>query len=161
LAPTRRDSQVAVLQRQRFFFNLGAIGAAVLLIVASLAFGPEAGKGVGLGIGISGALGSLWFIAGAVHERHFDGHPEVSMMRRSVGLWTLLAAGLTAVAVWEAVQSSVFPPDPAKWLTLANGVLVCTIACAGLVAHELCSERVVHFLQVTERPSERDGLTDY
>ena len=25
-----------------------------------------------------------------------EGHPEVSMMRRSVGLWTLLAAALTA-----------------------------------------------------------------
>ena len=149
------------MQRQRFFFNLGAIGAAVLLIVASLAFGPAAGKAVGLGIGIAGALGSLWFIAGAVHERHFEGHPEISMLRHSVGLWTLLAAALTAVAVWEAVQASVFPPDPAKWLTLANGVLVSTLACAGLIAHELCSERVVHFLQVAERPSRRDGLADY
>src|SRR5205823_42102 len=43
--------------------------------------------------------------------------------------------------------SAVFPPDPAKWLTLANGLLVATLGCAGLVAHELCSERVVPFLQ--------------
>lgn len=149
------------MQRQRFFFNLGAIGAAVLLIVASLAFGPQAGKAVGLGIGIAGALASLWFIAEAVHQRHFEGHPEVAVLHRSVGLWTLLAAALTAVTVWEAVQAAVFPPNPAKWLTLANGLLVSTIACAGLIAHELCSERVVHFLQVAERPAGRDGLSDY
>jgi hypothetical protein len=161
LASNERIHREPLVQRQRFFFNLGAIGAAVLLIVASLAFGPQAGKGVGLGIGISGALASLWFVAAAVHDRHFEGHPEVSMLRRSVGLWTLLAAALTAVAVWEAVQAAVFPPDPAKWLTLANGVLVSTIACAGLVAHELCSERVVHFLQVAESPGRRDELADY
>jgi hypothetical protein len=61
----------------------------------------------------------------------------------------------------SASMAAVFPPDPAKWLSLANDVLVSTIASAGLVAHELCSERVVHFLQVAERPSHRDGLTDY
>ena len=60
------------MHRQRFFFNLGAIGAAVMLIVASVAFGAGAAKGVGLGIGIAGALFSLWFIAEAVHERHLD-----------------------------------------------------------------------------------------
>jgi hypothetical protein len=140
------------VQRQRFFFNLGAIGAAVMMIVAAIAFGPDASRGVGLGIGIAGALASLWFIAGAVHERHLDGHPEVGLLHRSVGLWTLLAAGVSAVAVWEAVQSAVFPADPAKWLTLANGLVVATLGCAGLIAHELCSERVVHFLLVAERP---------
>jgi len=41
------------VHRQRFFFNLGAIGAAVMLIVASVAFGAGAAKGVELGIGIA------------------------------------------------------------------------------------------------------------
>jgi hypothetical protein len=140
------------MHRQRFFFNLGAIGAAVMLMVGSIAFGPDAGKAVGLGIGIAGAMASLWFVAAAVHERHLDGHPEVGVLHGSVGLWTLLAAGLTAVAVWEAVQAAVFPADPARWLTFANGVLVATLGCAGLIAHELCSERVVHFLEVPRRP---------
>jgi hypothetical protein len=148
------------MHRQRFFFNLGAIGAAVLMIVSSVAFGADAARWVGLGIGIAGALSSLWFLAEAVHQRHFDGHPEVGVLHRSVGLWTLLAAGLSAVAVWEVVQSAVFPPDPAKWLTLANGLLVATLGCAGLVAHELCSERVVHFLQVAERPDRLGDVAD-
>jgi hypothetical protein len=140
------------VHRQRFFFNLGAIGAAVMLIVCSLAFGPDAVFGTGLGIGIAGALASLWFTALAVHERRLEGHLEIGLLQRSMGLWTLLAAALSAVSVWQAVQCSVFAADPAKWLTLANGVLVATLGCAGLIAHELCTERVVHFLQVTEPP---------
>lgn len=139
------------MRHQRFFFNLGAIGAAVMLIVASVTFGPLASKGVGLGIGIGGALLSLWFLAAATHERHLDGYPEVRVLK-GVGLWTLLAAAMTSVAIWEAIQAAVFASDPAKWLTLANGVLVLVLGCAGLVAHELCSERVVHFLEVLEQP---------
>jgi hypothetical protein len=148
------------VHRQRFFFNLGAIGAAVLLIVGSVAFGPQALMGAGLGVGIGGALASLWFTALAVHDRHLEGHLEVGLLRRSVGLWTLLAAALSAVSVWEVVQAAVFPADPAKWLTLANGVLVATLGCAGLIAHELCTERVVHFLQVTERPNRLGELSE-
>jgi hypothetical protein len=146
------------VQRQRFFFNLGAIGAAILLIVASVAFGPQAVKGVGIGIGITVAVFSLWFTALAVHNRQLEGHLHVSAFRRSVGLWTLLAAALTTIALWEAIQAAVFPADPAKWLTLANGVAVATLACAGLIAHELCTERVVHFLQVVESPGDHPEL---
>jgi hypothetical protein len=148
------------VHRQRFFFNLGAIGAAVLLIVGSVAFGPQALMGAGLGVGIGGTLASSWFTALAVHDRHLEGHLEVGLLRRSVGLWTLLAAALSAVSVWEVVQAAVFPADPAKWLTLANGVLVATLGCAGLIAHELCTERVVHFLQVTERPHRLGELSE-
>jgi hypothetical protein len=85
-----------------------------------------------------------------VHERHLPGHPEVGLLRRSVGLWTLLAAMFTTIAVWETVQSAVLPADPAKWLTFANGLAIATLGGAGLVAHELCTERVVHFLQVVD-----------
>jgi len=53
-----------------------------------------------------------------------------------------------------------YTSDPAKWLTLANGLLVATLGCAGLVAHELCSERVVHFLQVAERPDRLGDVAD-
>lgn len=143
------------MQRERFFFNLGAIGASVMLIVAAVAFGAEAVKGIGLGIGIAGALVSLWFTAMTVHDRTLPGHIDVSMSRRSVGLWTLLAAIVMAIAVWEAIQSAVFPSDPTRWLTLANGLAVATLAAAGLIAHELCTERIVHVLQVVDSPRDR------
>jgi hypothetical protein len=75
-----------------------------------------------------------------------------------VGLWSLLAAAMGGVASWEVVQVAVFSPDPARWLTLANGLLVGAFGCAGLVAHELSSERVVHFLEVIERPAQSGEL---
>jgi hypothetical protein len=143
------------VQRERFFFNLGAVGAAVMLIVASIAFGVDAVRGIGLGIGIGGALVSFWFTAMNVHDRALPGHIEVRMSRRRVGLWTALAAAVMTVALWEAIQSAVFAPDPTRWLTFANGLVVATLAFAGLIAHELCTERVVHVLQIVDSPRDR------
>jgi hypothetical protein len=58
---------------------------------------------------------------------------------------------LAAVATWEVVQAAVFGPNVSRWLTLANGLLIGALACAGLVAHEICTERVVHVIEVVER----------
>jgi hypothetical protein len=139
------------MQHHRFFFNLGMVGAAVLLITASAAFGPGAVKGVGLGIGSVGVLTSILFVAAAVHQTPLAGRVEFDLARRRVSLWSLLATMMGAVATWEIVQVAVFGPGPAKWLTLANGIIVGALACAGLVAHEVSSERVVHCLEIVER----------
>jgi hypothetical protein len=143
--------------RQRFFFNLGALGAAAVLVVASVAFGPDAIKGIGLGIGIAGCGLTLLFMASLVHYRHPDGYLEFQAFGRGLGLWSVLAGGVATVAVWEIVQAAVFAPDVTKWLTLANGLVIGALACAGLVAHEICTERVVHVIEVVERPSPEVG----
>jgi hypothetical protein len=140
------------MSRQRFFFNLGALGAAVLLITASVAFGPDAVKGVGLGIGAGGCLFSLLFVAALVHSRRLAGHPELWLFGHGLSLWSTLAGVMASVATWEIVQAAVFVPDVSRWLTLANGVVIATLACAGLVAHEICTERVIHVIEVVERP---------
>lgn len=140
------------MSRQRFFFNLGALGAAVLLIVGSVAFGPGAVKGVGLGIGASGCALSLLFVGVLVHHRRLAGHPELWVFGRGLGLWSTLAGGMASVAIWEIVGSAVFVPDVSRWLTLANGLLIAMLALTGLVAHEICTERVVHVIEVVERP---------
>lgn len=137
--------------RDRFFFNLGALGAAFLLIVAAVAFGPGAVKGVGLGIGITCCAVSLWFVGAAVHRRRFDGYPELRIARRRVGLWSMLAGAIAAVAVWEIVQDVVFDYGVSRWLTLANGLLIAALGCAGLVVHEVSTERVVHVLEIFDR----------
>jgi peptidoglycan biosynthesis protein MviN/MurJ (putative lipid II flippase) len=143
---------VRSMSRQRFFFNLGALAAAVLLIVAAAAFGPGAVKGVGLGIGIAGCAMSLLFIAVLVHHRNFEGHPELRFFGHALGLWSILAGGMAAVAIWQIVGSAAFAADVGRWLTLANGLLIAFLACTGLIAHEVCTERVVHVLEVVERP---------
>jgi hypothetical protein len=140
------------MSRQRFFFNLGALGAAVLLIVGSVAFGPGAVKGVGLGIGAAGCAFSLLFLGALVHHRRPAGHPEFWLRGHGLGLWSTLTGGMASVATWEIVQAAVFDPGVSRWLTLANGLVIATLACAGLVAHEICTERVVHVIEVVERP---------
>lgn len=139
------------MSRQCFFFNLGALGAAVLLIVASVAFG-HAVTGVGLGIGAAGCALSLMFVGVLVHRRRPAGHPELFLFGRELGLWSTLAGGIAGVTIWEIIQSAVFVPDVSRWLTLANGLLIATLACAGLVAYVMSTERVIHVIEVVERP---------
>jgi hypothetical protein len=59
---------------------------------------------------------------------------------------------MAGVAIWEIVGVAVFQPEVSKWVTLANGLVTAVLACAGLVAHEISSERVVYVLEVVERP---------
>lgn len=140
------------MSRQRFFFNLGVLLAAVMLIVAAAAFGPGAVKGMGLGIGSGGLAVSLLFMSVLVHQRRLEGYPELRVFGRGLGLWSMLAGGVAGVATWEIVDAAVFGPTASRWLTLANGLLIGALAFTGLVAHEVSSERVVHILEVVERP---------
>ena len=142
------------MSRQHFFFSLGALGAAVLLILAAAAFGPGAVKGVGLGIGVLCCAMSVSFTAVLRRHRRLrpEGHPELRVSGHVLGLWSLLGGATAAVAIWEIVGAAAFAPDVSRWLTLANGVVVAMLACAGLVAHEIYTERVVHVLEVVERP---------
>jgi hypothetical protein len=145
-----------LLARQRFFFNLALLAASFLLIVASVAFGPGGAKGVGLGIGIAECAGSMLFAAALVHQPRPQGHLALRIFGLRVGWWSLLASLFAVIAVWEVVQTAVFPPYVSRWLTLANGLVVAVLASAGLVTHELSSERVVHVLEVIDRT---DGAT--
>ncbi len=139
------------MSRQCFFFNLGALGAAVLLIVGSVAFG-HAINGVGLGIGAAGAAISLLFAGLLVHRRRGAGHPQLRLFGHGLSLWPSLAGMIAGVATWEIVQSAVFVPDVSRWLTLANGLLIATLACTGLIAYVMSTEQVIHVLEVVERP---------
>jgi hypothetical protein len=146
-----------LLARQRFFFNLSLLAASFLLIVAAVAFGPGGQKGVGLGIGIAECAASLLFAAALVHQPRPKGHLTLRIFSRRITAWMALATAFAAVAVWEIVQTSVFPSDVSRWLTFANGLVVGVLSCAGLVAHELSSERVVHVLEIVERPDRSPG----
>lgn len=141
------------MSRQRFFFHLGVIVAAVLLIVAAASFGPGAIKGMGLGIGSGGLAVSLLFMSVLVHHRRLEGDLELEFFGGGGSLWAMLAGGVAGVATWEIIDVAVFNASVNRWLTLANGLLIAALGCAGLVAHEICSERVIHVLEVVERPS--------
>jgi hypothetical protein len=142
------------MSRQRFIFSLSALVAAVLLIVAAVAFGRGAVRGVGLGIGSGGAALALLFTAVLVHQRRRLGHPELRLFGHAVSLWSALAGTTATVAIWEIVGAAVFAPNVSRWLTLANGLVIAILACAGLIAQELSTERVVYVIEVVERPRE-------
>jgi peptidoglycan/LPS O-acetylase OafA/YrhL len=146
------------MTRQRFFFNLGALGTAVLLIVAAVAFGHRAARWTGLGIGIAACFASLLFVAALSHHRRGDGEPELWVRGHGLGLWSTLAGTIASVAIWEIVGAAAFEPDVSRWLTLANGLLIGALACAGLIAHEICTERVVHVLEIIERPDRESSI---
>jgi disulfide bond formation protein DsbB len=148
------------MSRQRFIFSLSALVAAVLLIVAAAAFGPGAVRGVGLGIGIAGTAVSSLFGALLVHHRRPAGHPELKLFGHALGLWAALAGATASVATWEIVGAAVFEPNVSRWLTLANGLIIALLACTGLVAQELCTERVVHVIEVVVRPPEAEAASD-
>lgn len=140
------------MHRKRFFFNLGSLCAAGMLVAAALAFGPHAVFGVGLGIGIAGLIGSISFLAAAVHHRSLVGARELRIFNRTIDVWALLGGGVFSVAFWEIVQSAVFPASIAKWLSFGDGVIAATLAFIGLVVHEITTERVIHVLEVVEQP---------
>ena len=146
-----------LLARQRFFFNLALLAASFLLIVASVALGPGGARGVGLGIGIAECAVSVVFASALVHQPRPQGHFVFRVWRVRVSGWSVLAWVFAAVALWEIVQTSVFRPDVGRWLTLANGVVVAVLAAAGLVVHELSSERIVHVLEVVDREDRASG----
>jgi hypothetical protein len=61
-----------------------------------------------------------------------------------------ILGGLTAlVAGWTIVATSVFPDPTARWLVLASGLAHVGLSLAGLIRHEISTERVVHHLEVT------------
>jgi hypothetical protein len=58
------------------------------------------------------------------------------------------------LAVWTIVVSTVFTGDTVKWLSFGEGLGFAALALAGLIAHELSTERVVHAFAVQEeRPT--------
>ena len=121
-------------------------------MIASVAFGPRPARWVGLGIGIAGCTAAISFVGMLVNERRSSGHLELRAFGRRIGVWSLIAATMALVAAFEVVQTAVLAPGVARWLTLANGLIIAVLACAGLVTHELSSERVVHVLEIVERP---------
>jgi hypothetical protein len=138
--------------RQRFVFNLSALGVALMLLLAAVAFGPRAGKWVGLGVGIAGCVASLLFVALLAHERRLSGRVELRLLGRRIDVFSLLGGVMASIAIWEIVAAAVFQPRISRWLTLADGLMIAVLACAGLILHEISQERVVHVLEVVERP---------
>jgi hypothetical protein len=112
----------------RFISNIALGLAGAFVVVASQAFSSGVTGWIALGVGV-GAL----VVVGAAQ---FVG---------SRGLTQRALDGVTALlAVWTVVASVIFTGTTLTWLSLGEGLGFVVLALAGLVAHELSTERIVH-----------------
>jgi hypothetical protein len=119
----------------RYLSNLALMIAAAFLVVATQAFlaGTVAWLTFGIAAGLT--LLSAYMLIG----RH-------GIAQRMVG-------GLGAVlGAWTIVASLVFVPATVVWLGFASAIAFVVLGIAGLTAHELTTERVVHSLAVEREP---------
>jgi hypothetical protein len=125
-------------QFARFASLLSLALLAAFLVVATQAFALAAVAWITFGLSVATLVLAL-AIAGAF-RRHLP---------------SLIVGGLAAaVSGWTIVASLVFGTATAMWLGLAAALAIGLLAVAGLISHELSTERVVHSLAVSERRSE-------
>jgi hypothetical protein len=139
------------VRRIRFFSNLAAL-AVSLVLIAAVGFPAGALNGIGLGFGIAGLAVSLWYSALMVHERPLEGTLDLRLLGRRFNVWRLVSGAIAVLSVWEIIAVAVFNASVSRWLTLANGILIACLSVGGLIAHEYISERIVHVLEIVERP---------
>jgi hypothetical protein len=121
----------------RFVTNVFLMLAGGLIVVVSQALTASATGWIALGLAIA-------VVAGLAAVQLDRGRPVVQR-------------GLDGVAgvlgVWTIIASVVFSAGTLTWLSFAEGLGLAVLGLAGLVVHELSSERVVHSFAIAEAPS--------
>jgi hypothetical protein len=126
--------------RTRFFYNSLLALTAGFLVVATQAFAPVAVAWITFGIAVGITAVAL------------------AMIPLRTGLIQRGLSGLTVIlGAWTIVLSLVFAPTTVVWLGFASAIAFVVLAFAGLTAHELTTERIVHSLDVRTR--EREPVT--
>jgi hypothetical protein len=127
-----RNKKGGLKMRIRYlsYILLGVLAAFV--VVATQVFPLPTVEAIALGVGIAMIVVSL-----RIADR-FNGD-----------LWSL-AIGATAavVSAWIVLSTQVFPLATMQDVTFYSAIAVGALALAGLTAHELRAERVVHSLEV-------------
>ena len=124
--------------RVRFISNVVLALAAGFVVVASQAFGSAVTGWIAFGV----ALGIVLLLGASQLDR-----------RRGVTQRSL--DGIAAVvAAWTVVAAVVFSGSVVTWLAFAGGLGLVAVALAGLIVHELSTERVVHTLEFDRSSSD-------
>jgi hypothetical protein len=128
----------------RFITNIALALAGGFLVVASQAFRPGLTGWLAFAIGIGVVV-----VVGA------------AQLDRSRGsLQRALDAMTAALAVWTIVASVVFTGTTLTWLSLGEALGFVAVALAGLTAHELSSERIVHAVKMMPAEARESGRSD-
>jgi hypothetical protein len=121
----------------RFVSNMLLALAGGVVIVATQAFAPPIVAWIGFGITGVGVLALVGATALA---------PRRGQVQRT------LDAVAAVLAAWTIVETLVFAGTLMVWLTFGAAAGMVAIAAAGLVVHELSTERVVHALEDVRSP---------
>lgn len=126
----------------RFISNLLLALAGAFVVVVSQAFSSGVTGWITFGVG----LGILAMLGAAQLDRG-RGLPQ-----------RVLDALGGALGIWTVIASVVFTAAALTWLSFGEGLGFVALALAGLVAHELSTERVVHSLALEpSRAAADDG----
>src|SRR5262245_25703985 len=112
---------------QRFISNLALAVAGATVVVSTQSF--SAGTAGWIMFGVS--LGTLALLI--VVQRNREGGLVQAVLDVTIGV----------LAVWSAVASVVYAGSTLTWLTFAEACGLVALALAGLVAHEVATERLV------------------
>jgi heme exporter protein D len=127
---------------QRFISNLALAIAGAVVVVSSQTFTASLAGWVTFGV----SLGALALLA-------------VVQLESARGLIQhLLDAGIGALALWSAVASVVYNGTTLTWMAFAEGIAFVALALAGLVVHEIETERAVVALETVPGRDRADEL---
>ncbi len=128
---------------QRFISNVALAVAGAVVVVSTQAFAPQTTGWVTFGV----SLGALALLAMTNRGRSYE------------RIQSVLDAAIALLALWSAVASVVYSGTTLKWLSLAEGLAFVGLAVAGLIVHEVRTERVVHSLEaVPTESADQDQL---
>jgi hypothetical protein len=125
---------------QRFISNVVLAIAGAVVIVSSQAFSSTVTGWLTFGV----SLGALALLA------------VVQRDRARGRIQGALAAATSALALWSAVASVVYTGTTLTWLSFGEAIGFVGLGIAGLVAHELRTERIVHQFEAIPADA-RDG----
>ena len=126
--------------RSRYLTNLAFVVLGTFVAVASMAFGVPVFTWLMFGAGIA----ALALAA-----------PSVTVLRRGRAQRSLDAV-IAMLGAWTIVASMVFGGLAITWLGFASALTLVALAVAGLILHELSTERVVHSFEVRAAVPERE-----
>jgi type IV secretory pathway VirB2 component (pilin) len=125
---------------QRFISNVALAIAGAVVVVASQAFSASLTGWLTFGV----SLGALALLA------------VVQRDRARGRLQRMLDVATGALALWSAVASVVYTGTTLTWLSFGEAIGFVALGVAGLVAHELSTERIVHAFEAIPADA-RDG----
>jgi hypothetical protein len=116
----------------RYLTNMGLALLGGFLVVVSQAFAVATFSWLMLGVGIATLV-----ITG----------PAVAIRSRGQ-VQRILDYVFALLGAWTIIASQVFGGEAVTWLGFASGIAMVALSVAGLSAHELSTERVVHSFEL-------------